>query len=251
MENFINICLYLIIYSFLGWVCESIYCSILDRKIVNRGFVNGPFCPIYGFGALIIIFLLKDFKHSVFLTFIFGLIFASILEYITSFLMEILFHSKWWDYSNYRFNIHGRVCLLNSTLFGLLSIFLQFDLHPKVQSFINIFSYNFKVYFLIIFSIYFTVDLLSTIYSVLKLNNRIKNLAFIKLSILEKYKELSDEYKELKVKHEFLKIKKGKLYSIHFLERRIINAFPNLKHKKYYEQINDLREHFKNKKDAV
>ncbi|HBB29668.1 MAG TPA: hypothetical protein DC000_10580, partial [Clostridiales bacterium] len=112
--NFYVNFIYFIMYSVIGWICEVIFCSIPEKKFINRGFLNGPLCPIYGFGALIVIFFLTPFKDSIFLVFIFGLIVTSTLEYFTSYAMEKLFHSKWWDYSNNRFNINGRVCLLNS-----------------------------------------------------------------------------------------------------------------------------------------
>ena len=121
---------YFIIYSFLGWICETIYCSIIDKQYVNRGFLKGPFCPIYGAGALIVVILLSPFSDNIIMLYLTAMIFTSILEYTTGFLLETIFHLKWWDYSNYKFNIKGRVCLLNSTLFGILSVFTIKIINP-------------------------------------------------------------------------------------------------------------------------
>ena len=97
--NFYVDFLYFIIYSFLGWVCEVIFCSVPARKFINRGFLMGPVCPIYGCGALLVIGFLMPFKDSLVMVFAVGMVVTSLLEYITSYAMEKLFHSRWWDYS--------------------------------------------------------------------------------------------------------------------------------------------------------
>ena len=127
-----NYMLYFFIYSFLGWVCESIYCSCLQKKIINRGFLNGPVCPVYGVGALIIIIGCWSYRDSMIGVFISGMILTSMLEYITATILEKLFHAKWWDYSNHKCNINGKVCLLNSTMFGIMSVFVVEFLHPFI-----------------------------------------------------------------------------------------------------------------------
>ncbi len=126
-----------ILYSLIGWIGEMIYCYIYDKSFVNRGFLCGPICPIYGVGALFIIFCLDGVKDNIFLVFILGLIGCSVLEYITGYLMEKLFMAKWWDYSDHRFNIKGRVCLLNSIIFGIGSVIIIYLIHPLVMLFVN------------------------------------------------------------------------------------------------------------------
>ncbi|MFQ7539298.1 MAG: putative ABC transporter permease [Clostridium sp.] len=103
--------LYFFLYSFFGWLCECIYCSIPAHTFINRGFLAGPYCPIYGCGALAVLHILDPFGYSIPLMFVMGIVVTSALEYVTSWGMEVLFHTKWWDYSSYPFNIHGRVCL--------------------------------------------------------------------------------------------------------------------------------------------
>lgn len=128
----INHVLYFFAYSILGWACECLYCGIPARRFINRGFLEGPYCPIYGCGALIVILVLDPLKGHPLLLFLGAMIFTSVLEYVTSWLMEKLFHSKWWDYSERPFNINGRVCLLNSLLFGIMGLAVMYVVHPFI-----------------------------------------------------------------------------------------------------------------------
>lgn len=125
--------LWLMIYSIIGWVYESTICSIGHRKLINRGFLNGPYCPIYGTGAVLVLLVLGRIKNPVLLFFAGALVTCS-LEYLTSWLMEKLFHARWWDYSKRKFNIGGRVCLIGAVVFGAFSVVLVLVLHPFVKS---------------------------------------------------------------------------------------------------------------------
>jgi uncharacterized membrane protein len=117
--------------SFIGWVSEVLYVGIFsEHKFVNRGFLHGPVCPIYGFGGLIILFGLTPWKNTWIPLFFASMILTSTLEYATSWLLETLFHTKWWDYSKNFCNINGRVCLLNSLLFGIMGILGEHFLRP-------------------------------------------------------------------------------------------------------------------------
>ena len=110
--------LWFLFYSFCGWVYESILVSILERRPVNRGFLNGPLCPIYGVGAVGAVVVLGQ-VHNPLVVFLLSMVGASILEYVTSWVMEALFHARWWDYSDYKFNLNGRICLLGAFVFGV------------------------------------------------------------------------------------------------------------------------------------
>lgn len=114
--------LWFLLYSCVGWIYESILVSILEKHWVNRGFLNGPVCPIYGAGAALGILLLSGLKGHPVLIFLISALGASVLEYITSWAMEKMFHARWWDYSDYRFNIQGRVSLLGAVVFGAAGI---------------------------------------------------------------------------------------------------------------------------------
>ena len=125
--------LWLMIYSIIGWVYESTICSIGQRKLINRGFLNGPYCPIYGTGAVLVLLVLGRIQNPVLLFFA-GAVLTCSLEYLTSWLMEKLFHARWWDYSKRKFNIGGRVCLIGAVVFGAFSVVLILVLHPWVKS---------------------------------------------------------------------------------------------------------------------
>ena len=125
--------LWLMIYSVIGWVYESTICSIGQRKLINRGFLNGPYCPIYGTGAVLVLLVLGRIQNPVLLFFA-GAVLTCSVEYLTSWLMEKLFHARWWDYSKRKFNIGGRVCLIGAIVFGAFSVVLILVLHPWVKS---------------------------------------------------------------------------------------------------------------------
>lgn len=131
-----------IVYSVVGWVCEVVYCSILERRFVNRGFLYGPLCPVYGFGALLVLYLLEPFAGNVPLLFAMAVLVTSALEYATGLFLETAFGTTWWDYSSYRFNLHGRICLLNSLLFGAMSVVGVRFLHPHAMMAVSSLSPN-------------------------------------------------------------------------------------------------------------
>ncbi len=127
------------IYSFLGYLCEVVYCSVAQRKLVNRGYLYMPICPIYGCGAVLIILSMKPLydRGMWYLVLILGILLTSTLEYLTSYVMEICFHMRWWDYSQRKFNIHGRVCLRNSLMFGGLVMLVMYGIQPYLKSWID------------------------------------------------------------------------------------------------------------------
>ena len=130
---------WLVLYSIIGWVYECIVESIRQKKIVNRGFLNGPYCPIYGFGSLLDVVVLGWIENP-FVLFIMSAVLTCTLEYITSVVMEKLFNARWWDYYDFKFNINGRVCLLGALAFGTLSLILVKFIHPFIVSFTDKFS---------------------------------------------------------------------------------------------------------------
>ncbi len=126
-----------IIYGFLGWIVEVCYVRFNSHHWYNRGFLHMPFLPIYAFGALLITKLLTPFNSNIILVFIFGLLLTSLLEYSTSVIMEEMFATRWWDYSNYRFNINGRICLKNSILFAVLCLFVINIINPTINTLVS------------------------------------------------------------------------------------------------------------------
>lgn len=129
--------LYFYIYCFLGWCIESAIVSIDTKKLTNRGFLRGPMLPIYGFGAITILFCTLPFGNSIFLQYIVGAAACTLLEYVTSVLMEAIFKTKYWDYSGKFMNFQGRICLVSSLFWGVLSLFVIYVIHDPISAFIT------------------------------------------------------------------------------------------------------------------
>ena len=146
------------IYSFLGWVWESAYVSIKSRKLVNRGFINGPLCTIYGAGAVTIYLLLRPFEKNLALLYLGGVITATALEYVTGWIMETVFHTRWWDYSNKKFNLHGYISLASSLLWGAFSILLFKLLQPFVSWITSLYPQSIGEVILAVVSVLYGID---------------------------------------------------------------------------------------------
>ncbi len=220
MEVFLNLFTYFMIYSFLGWVCEIVWCSVTEKKVVkDRGFLFGPYCPIYGLGALMIIYSFGRYKEDLLALFLVSMVACSILEFVTSYLFEKIFNERWWDYSNEKFNIEGRVCLLNSTAFGVLAVLLINFLHPFFTAVVNIIPTTTHIVICSVLLTIFVLDLYATLAGLLKLRNIMKlinknrNKRFIFRKGIFKY---SDEL--------FSKISKFHYLNIRYLLKR----FPKL-----------------------
>lgn len=126
--------LFFYLYSLIGWIWESCYVSVKKGRWVNRGFLNGPFLPIYGFGAVTILISTMEVRDSILLIFLFGMTGATILEYVTGVCMERLFHVRYWDYSSQKLNLNGHICLISSLAWGFFSILLVKVIHPPVET---------------------------------------------------------------------------------------------------------------------
>ena len=150
------------IYSFLGWCLEMVCCNFGKDKIVNRGFLIGPICPIYGHGCLLMIFLLHKYLEDPIALFVMAVVLCSILEYVTSYLMEKIFKARWWDYSDKKYNLNGRICLLNSLAFGFLGLLIMYVVNPFLVSFLDRFS---RTVLIVISSIIFVIYLVDNIVS--------------------------------------------------------------------------------------
>lgn len=237
---------YFLLYSFLGWVCEVVYCSSQEKHFVNRGFLSGPVCPIYGCGAIAVLFFLEPFHTNVWLTFLFGAIAASLIEYITSYLLERIFKLRLWDYSTYAFNLNGRVCLKNSTLFGLLSVALIFIIHPAMQQAIrSLPEYTLQTVVWLLFTV-LMVDFITTISSFVDLRKKVQEVYQLLEDIkgeFEKNKYLIDEEFSQR-KEEFSielahRIKQMEarisllLNTTNAQHKRILQAFPKLQSRSY------------------
>ena len=168
--------LWFFLYSVMGWIYESILCSATSRSLVNRGFLNGPYCPIYGFGAVLVVLLLQGVTDTPVALFFSSIVVTGVLEYFTSWLLEKLFHASWWDYHNFPFHINGRVCLYGALVFGVLSMVLMYWLHPMVSGFVAGFS-DLTVMFLTgaVFAL-MLADTIVTVKHILSMSQKLRQL---------------------------------------------------------------------------
>ena len=245
---------YFFFYSFIGWFFESCYCSLRPKKWINRGFLRGPICPIYGTGGLVMMVCLLPLRHitenlylNELLIFVAGAVLCDIVEFMTSYIMEKLFNARWWDYSNKKFNIQGRICLTHTFYWGTCSCLFVFILEPIMNLYIvgqvSESSRNILTY---IFLTVFAFDLLDTVIHALGI--RSISSTFMKLSeeisefAIQVYstvggksedeseaikKELNEKFDELRSKYDKFKndIKNIKGKS----KKRLFKAFPFLK----------------------
>lgn len=169
----VSILLLFFIYSVLGFLIESVACSFWEKKIVkDRGFLIGPYCPIYGTGAIMMILFLTKYKNDPLAFFIMAVVYASIIEYLTSYILEKLFKARWWDYSDKKFNVNGRISLSTSFMFGVLGIFLIYFMNPLLEKGLSLIPKDIFICISLITLVFFLIDIIVTftVVSRLKLN---------------------------------------------------------------------------------
>ena len=268
-----------LIYAFLGWALEVAFAAGKLREFVNRGFLNGPVCPIYGCGVLLLVIVLTPLRQSYILLFLGAFILASAIEFITGFLLEELFHNKWWDYSDRKFNICGYVCPLFSVLWGLGCIVVLKVIHPAIYRLIRFVPELPGVIVLIILSIVFMADLVITVANILKFNQRLALLDEIagKIKIIsneigeniyegvtvavEKGGELREhvdikaaEFKDILLEKKAEKAKLQQEYNrllkenVSFGMKRLMKAFPRMKSNLYQESLLKWRKYWGEKR---
>ncbi len=166
-------CLFIIV-SFIGWIVEIISIFLETKKIINRGFLIGPYCPIYGLSTILMVFLLDYYKNNLFVLLIMSIIICTISEYLVSYFMEKAFKARWWDYSHMPFNINGRICLSNCILFGLGAVLLLKWIVP----FLMFQLYNFPIipfyYLTFILLILFITDTILSFHIIYKFKNTVE-----------------------------------------------------------------------------
>jgi len=230
MEKFSLYFILFLIYSFIGWLIEVINSLIIEKKFVNRGFMLGPYCPIYGSSAIIMIFYLERYVDNIITVFFLAVVVCSIMEYIVSYIMEKLFNARWWDYSKRKFNINGRVCLTNAFLFGLLGVLLVYLINPILKNLLSKINPTILIIISIILLIGFLIDYIISMNVTYKLKNTVR-----------KIKKDSTEEISIKVK-EILENK--------FLDRRILNAFPEFK-ENIIKELKELKNKIEDKIDEI
>lgn len=180
------------IYAVVGWCCEVAYAALNTGKFVNRGFLNGPYCPIYGCGVLVVVVTLVPLKDNLFILYVGSFLVTSLIEFITGFILEKAFHNKWWDYSNEPFNIKGYVCLKFSIIWGFGCTFIVLIVHPIIYGAIKLIPFVVGVVILSVIGVIFVVDCGITVATILKFNERLKLMN----EIADKIHHISDEIGE-------------------------------------------------------
>ena len=168
------------IYSFLGWCFESTYVSIKSKKLINRGFMRGPFLPLYGSGAVMMLVVSMPFANSIVLTYIAGCIGATVLEYVTGVTMEALFKVRYWDYSYKRFNFQGQICLSSTITWGFFTVLMTRVLHPPIDRFVLSMPQQILGYMTTLLTVYIVIDFSLSFKAAIDLRNILVKMQEVK-----------------------------------------------------------------------
>lgn len=252
----LEILTYFIIYSILGWIMESIVRSIAERKIINTGFLIGPLCPIYGIGAIIMFLFLEKFENNIIILFLSAIIVLTLWEYAVGVLLEKLFHTKYWDYSNNKFNFQGRICLLNSICWGVLGVLFVKYMHPFIQGVVAKLNPQIVAYSTIIITIVVLVDAIISIVKVKNIKTTLEKIEDLNKEIKEKLKEMkiiAHEGKGENIQQIVDNLKKKRNRTILHLYRnvhRLKKAFPAIDTKEITQALNQKIDFKKKKKNT-
>ena len=218
----IQILAYFIIYSIIGFVIETIF-GLLTKGVIEsrKSFLYGPFCGVYGLGAVVMIVGLQKFKKNNYTLFFGGFIIGSVLEYIVSLVGELMFDIKWWDYSNMPFNINGRVCVWFSIFWGLLAIYLMTHINPKVDRLMEKIPRKVLKNTTIILTILIFIDFLLTCFALKMFFVRLVDDYNLDIQGVDKYLETYTELYEKPEIKEFV--------DKHFSNEKMLKTFPNIK----------------------
>lgn len=175
LETICKYFLYFIIYSFIGWLMEVCVSLWNKHKFINRGFLIGPYCPIYGWGSLAIILVVGKNTTDVLAVFLKAILICSLLEYFTSYFMEKIYNVRWWDYSSKRFNINGRICLETMIPFGLLALLIIYVVHPVIIGIVGKLSYTALIVVASVIFVIYLIDNIVSTYILFKIKGKIKS----------------------------------------------------------------------------
>lgn len=268
IQHFYYLMAYFLLYSFLGWVLEVAFHALCKGTIVNRGFLNGPVCPIYGIGMLSVIVLLSPLKHHLFLLFICGTVFATLIELIGGFVLYKLFHMRWWDYSNEPFNLDGYICARFSLAWGFCILFAVLIVHPVVELNVHIMDRPLGYVFVAICYVLFAADCIITVLTVAKLNTKLKRLNRLGTEIRGFSDNLTERIAQ-KSLDAGAKIQEGRIQGAlakteledefnmlrlqlaehrHYSYGRLLRAFPDINHREYNDELADIIEYMKKRR---
>lgn len=209
-----------ILYSIIGWIMEVIDTYFHEKKFVNRGFLIGPYCPIYGKGALLVIWLLKGYIDRPIGLFIMSIVICSIIEYFGSVILEKVFNTRWWDYSNKKFNINGRICLETMIPFGIGCTLMMYIINPFFTKIISIIPKNVLIIATFILLTIYIIDVI------------------ISFKIIWKFKDITKNARKDNTEKVTEYVKEKILNTNKILYTRLIHAFPKLTILKKIKQKN-------------
>ena len=273
--DFYHLMNWLIIYSFFGWVWETCYVSVKSGKFVNRGFINGPLCTIYGFGAVSVYMILRPFSDNLLYLYLGGVVVATALEYVTAVLMESIFHTSWWDYSDNKFNFQGRICLGASLGWGAFTVILFKVLHPLVESIVILYPVYVGEIGICVIGVGYVVDFVFSAAAafriheklpvieaameqakgemLVKMHEKIASVGFAKEATLENVKERLGDVEVLKemeqkraaitaeISAELQKRKETMAAKVGHNMQRFVKAYPNLNRGYKLHNLKNLR----------
>lgn len=261
--------LYFFVYGFLGWCTEVIFAAFKQHRFVNRGFLNGPICPIYGVGVTLVIACLEAFQSNLLLLYISSVILVTVLEGVTGWAMDKLFHNKWWDYSKLPFNIGGYVCLLFSLIWGVACVFIVYFVHPLIHQVLSLIPHTAGIALIAILGIALLSDMIVTTSAIVKFNQYLERLKHITdelhaisnqigselyqnvmhvLDIQESSRQKLDDVKlevseEIRMQIVELKTRAQNLgEKVPKPARRLLKAFPKLESRNYKAQLELFRQ---------
>ena len=250
---------WLVFYSFVGWIYESLLESFRQKKPVNRGFLYGPYLPIYGSGALIDVLILGQIKNPV-LLFLLSAFLTCTLEYLASVILEKMFGLRWWDYNDFKFtvkgkeidvgkfNINGRVCLVGWIAFGTLSIVLVLLIHPIVERMTNLIPHPAFDYICVGLMLFVTIDIVMTILSLTSFTEKLKSLS----STIDHFKSGINSRMQTMAAYEKINAAYSKFTkSLNEHQKRLIRSFPALRWTRYRELTDEIKKFFFHKENKI
>lgn len=234
LYNLSSLFLLFLCYSIIGYLVEIIAVSLTEKRLVlNRGFLIGPYLPIYGCGAICMITLLEKYQQDIFALFVMGVVICTMLEYVTSLVMEKLFKLRWWDYSTKKFNINGRVCLENGVLFGLGGVLIVKIVNPIISGMIYTLPSWVTIVLGIVLLVGFLIDMIESAYITFKLKINVNNYI--------------NQDATSEIKKEIMKA----LQKNTTLTTRLLKAFPNIHHDASKNFLEFTKLLYKTKEEAL
>lgn len=248
------------VYGFLGWCTEVVYAAMKEGKFVNRGFLNGPICPIYGIGVCVVVQFLAPFKSNLFILYVMSVIVVTALEWLTGFLLEKFFHNKWWDYSQMPLNLNGYVCLLFSVIWGIACVLIVKFIDPLIQKGLGLLPHTLGILLLIILGAVVFADLYVTAAGILKMNRHLAKMESIASELrnmseqigenifkgvketMEKLDQQENMAEDMKTRVKVLRQKYQELdFTKSGVHKRLTKAFPKMSSLHYKEAMKEMK----------